>query len=323
MSVVVPQSFDISKLTTSDVKALDNGSKCVYVNYNGGRLRTQTPQMPTPFGAGDYQGNANFKVNLSFRDLTSSDSLSRTRATAFHSMLQAIDNFIIDKATANAGKWLGIAGASRDVVKYAYTPSIRLAKSKDGAIRTDVPATVSIALKQRNGAFDAEIYDKDLKRISVSDEGKASRFATPVETLVRGTEVTCLLDLTSIWIAGGKFGATWKLHSAWVNVPGASASSGPGFVTEDGGSAVPLVVSETHVSASEESSLLAAMLPAAAGAGAEEEEEVEEEEEAEEEEGEAEPEEVIPAPPVPAAKKVAAAPAPAPAPATVVPAPAN
>ena len=321
-SVTLPSQFDLSKLTTSDLKSLKNGSHSVYVNYNGGKLRVQTPQMPVPFNAGDYKapgqekGNGNYKVNLSFRD-----RMTKKTAKDLYEMIETIDNFIIDKVTANADKWLKMTGKSRDVIKEFYTPSLRVAKNKDGSPRLDMPPTLSAALKQSNGAFDAAVYDKALKRSKIGD-----RLASPLEKLVGGTEATCQLDLTAIWIADKKFGVTWKVHSAWINQPGASASSGPGFVSEDG---TLLVVPEAvggagapapaSVSSSEEDALLAAMLPTATVAAAEEEEAEEEaEEEGEAEEGEAEEGETVEAPPVPPAKVKAVAPAPV-APAPVAP----
>jgi hypothetical protein len=307
-SVTLPSQFDLSKLTTSDLKSLKNGSHSVYVNYNGGKLRLQTPQMPIPFNAGDYKapgqekGNGNFKVNLSFRDRSSKKTVKD-----LYDAIERIDDFIIDKVTANADKWLKMTGKSRDVIKEFYTPSLRVSKNKDGSPRLDMPPTLAAALKQSNGAFDAEIYDRDLKRSKVPDASTKTgdRLASPLEALVRGTEATFQLDLTTIWIADKKFGVTWKVHSAWINHPGASASSGPGFVSDDG---VPLVVAAggaggppAVVSASEEADLLRAMLPAAAAAEEEDEEEDEEDEENAEDDGAGEVVEALPVPPAKAA----------------------
>jgi len=309
MSVILPSSFDISRITFSDVKNLEK-SKMVYVNYNGGKVRTQSPQMPIPYDASDYNNNNNFKVSLSFRDLNASDAGTKSRVGAFHAMIQAIDDLIIDKATANAGKWLGAAGASRAEVKRLYTHSIRVPKTPEGAPRHDVPSSFSVALKQKDGSFDAELYDKDLRAIK---EGE--RFASPLKHLVRGTEVVCQLDLTSVWLAAGKFGTTWKLHHAWVKVPGASNLKGvPNFIMDDGSpvsapAPVPAPAAGgaggPALSAAEESDLLQAALkatPAEDETTEDAEAEDAEAEDAEAEDAEAEeaaPEEEIPAPPVP------------------------
>ena len=306
MSVILPSTFDISRITFSDVKNLEK-SKMVYVNYNGGKVRTQSPQMPIPYDASDYNNNNNFKVSLSFRDLNASDAAAKARVGAFHAMLQAIDDLIIDKATANAGKWLGAAGASRAEVKRLYTHSIRVPKTPEGAPRHDVPSSFSVALKQKDGSFDAELYDKDLRAIK---EGE--RFASPLKHLVRGTEVVCQLDLTSVWLAAGKFGTTWKLHHAWIKVPGASNLKGvPNFIMDDGSpvAAAPVAAAAggaggPALSAAEESDLLQAALKATPAEeetteDAEAEDGEAEEGEAEAEEEDAPPEEEIPAPPVP------------------------
>jgi hypothetical protein len=104
--------------------------------------------------------------------------------------------------------------------------------------------------------------------------------------------VTPVVDATGIWIADKKFGLTWKLVQAMVNVPAEGGRSGC-LIVEDGDAP------SAGVSSVEESNLMAAVLPSTATAAAEEDEEEEEEEDAEE---------VVPAPPVPAKK---AAPAPA------------
>jgi hypothetical protein len=170
-----------------------------------------------------------------------------------------------------------------------------------------VPSSFSVALKQKDGSFDAELYDKDLRAIK---EGE--RFASPLKHLVRGTEVVCQLDLTSVWLAAGKFGTTWKLHHAWIKVPGASNLKGvPNFIMDDGSpvAAAPVAAAAggaggPALSAAEESDLLQAALKATPAEeetteDAEAEDGEAEEAEGEEAEEEAPPEEEIPAPPVP------------------------
>ena len=316
MSVVTPATFDAKKLTVSEIKKLDNGSSQVYLNYDGKRLRVQAPRMTVPYDAGDYQGNEKFKVQFSFKGRDSNPKLA-----AYYNMIQAIDDFVIDAATKNAGKWFKVPGASREMIALFYTPSIKVSKDKEGNPK-DYPPSVSLALKKRNGAFDAELYD---------DKNREMEGVTPIEVLRRGAEVTPISDATGIWVADKKFGLTWKLHQARIDVPGEGGAS-RGFigVEEEDAEAVPVVAragagtSAAFVSAAEERDLMSAVLPGkpaapaapAAAAAADEEEEDEEEEDEEEED------EVIPAPPVPAAKKAApAAATAAPAPAAAVVAP--
>jgi hypothetical protein len=288
MSVVTVSNFDAKKLSVSDIKKLDNGASQVYINYDGKRLRLQAPRMPIPYDSGDYQGNQKYKVQFSFRDRT-----TNPKVQAYYNMLEAIDNFVIDQGVKNAGKWFKMPGASRDMISLFFSPSLKFSKDKEGNVK-DYPPTQSIALKQRNGAVDAEIYDNSKQLM----EG-----VTPIEVLRRGAEVTPVSDATGIWVSDKKFGITWKLHQAVVNVPGEGGASGCLIVDdEDAGVVVakPAKATASAVSAAEEEDLMAAVMPSKAVA-------VEDDDEEEEDE------EVIQAPPVPAKKVVAAAPAPAPA----------
>jgi hypothetical protein len=119
MSVIQPTTFDISKLTVSESKKLDNGSSQAYVNYNGKKLRVQLPRMPMAMDAGDYQGNEKFKAHFSFRDRE-----GNPKVNAYYDMLQAIDDFMIDHGQASAGKWFKKPGMAREIVADKYTTSI-------------------------------------------------------------------------------------------------------------------------------------------------------------------------------------------------------
>lgn len=275
--IVTPSNFDKSKLTVSDVKKLENGSSQVYINYDGKRLRVQGPRMPVPYSAGDYQGNQKYKVQFSFKERN-----SNPKVAAYMKMLQDIDDFVVDQATKNAGKWFKMAGASREMISLFYTPTIKVSKDKEGNVK-DYPPSQALSLKQRNGAWMTELYDAQKQLL----EG-----VSPLEVLRKGAEVTPMSDASSVWIADKKFGLSWSLYQALVNSPGEGGAYG--CQIQDDEDSVP-VVSRT-VSAQEEKSLMDAVMPSTS-ADAEEEDEDEEEEE-----------EVVPAPPVPAKKAAAAAP---------------
>jgi len=271
---VTSSTFDAKKLTVSDAKKLDNGSSQVYINYAGGKLRLQAPRLPVPYDSGDYQGNGKHKVQFSFRDRATNKAVS-----SYISTLEAIDNFVIDQATKNAGKWFKMPGASREMIALFYTPTVKVSKDKDGNPK-DYPPTQSVALKQRNGTFDAVLYNASREEL----EG-----ITPVEALRRGAEVTPVVDATGIWIADKKFGLTWKLVQAMVNVA-AEGGRGGCLIVEDGDAPA----ATNAVSAAEESNLMAAVMPSVSAAVAEDDEEEDEDE-------------VVEAPPVPV-KPAAAAP---------------
>lgn len=272
MSNITVSNFDAKKLTTSEMKKLASGAYNAYINYDGRRVRIQAPRMSVPYDAGDYKDNHKYKVQFSFRGRE-----SNPKVQGFYKMIEDIDNFVIDMAHKNAGKWFGMAGASREMIAILYTRSIKFSKDKETGAIKDYPPTFAASLKQKNDAFDAELYD-DQKRLI---EG-----VSPVEVLRRGSEVTPILDCTGIWKADKSFGLSWKLHQARVDVSAEGASRG--CVIEDdeeveGGSSTI------------DADVRAAVMPS------------EDAEESESEESEVEEHEVVQAPPKPSPKPAPAA----------------
>jgi len=217
---VTAAKFSLSNLKVDPTKkGLDNSpAAIVYLSYNGGKLRVQAPRMPVPFDSGDYQGNGKFKLNLDFKNRATSPKLN-----AYYDMLRAIDDYVIDQGVKNSKNWLGLEKVSRETVSALYTKSIRVSKDKQGNDRAPVQS-VAIKKNYNTGVFDAAMYDDQDRKI----EG-----VTPMEVLRRGAEVTCILDATSIWVAGGKFGISWKLHQARVDQAAETGSSAPAFVDDD------------------------------------------------------------------------------------------
>jgi hypothetical protein len=291
MSVITPSSFDISKLTATVPKKLDNGSFQVYLNYNGGKLRVQAPRMPMPYNSGDYQGNQKYKAQFSFSNMD-----SNPKVRAYYDMLEAIDEFVLTQASKNATTWIGPKakpGCHIDTLKPLFTGSVKLSTK-------DYPPTSSVALKLRNGGFDAELYD-DKKRLM---EG-----VKPTEVLKKGTEVTAIVESTGVWIAAGRFGVAWKLVQARIDLAADGPSRGCAILDDDEEGVV--VSGGAGVSAMEEDAeLLAAVLPAETATETVDDEEQEEEQPEED----VEEDEVVQPVPMPT-KKAAPAPAPAPAPA--------
>ena len=269
MSLITATNFDVSKLSVSAPKKMANGlGQNVYLNYDSKRFRVQAPRMSLAYDSKDYNDNKKYKVDLSFRGQDSNPKIA-----AYHTMLQAIDAFVLDAAVSNSAAWFGKA-KSKDAVVDQYTSSVKVSKK-------DYPSTHQVALSERDGKWSTELFDS--KNQELKD-------VTPLQVLKRGAEVTPLMEVGQIWIVNGRFGLTWRLLQARIDVPGEGSTS-TGFMGLDDDGA-PVV---TGVSATEESDLLKAVGPA------------DEEEEEDEEEQEEEEEEVVAPPPVPVKKAAAAA----------------
>lgn len=198
-TVVQPTEFNTSNISFSQVKILDNGGKQAYLNYGGRSLTMQTASMAVPYGMSvfDKNGPIKYSVDLSFRGYEDASS----KIAAFYNAMIQLDEFMIDQGVKNSQAWFKNK-LSRDVVAAFYTPIVRISKDANGNPKP-YPPSFKVALKKRNGsdAFDVQTYD-DQKR---PYEG------VPLEDLlVKGAQVTVLVQCTGVWFAGSKYGLSWK-----------------------------------------------------------------------------------------------------------------
>ncbi len=193
-------SFSGSQLSVSAIKVRDNGSKSAYINYGGNKLRLQVGSLQTPYGMKDSSkfdptGPVKYSVDLSLRGYDEEGN----KAQQIYAALEAIDNFMLDQAEKNTQAWFKTK-YTREVLKAFYTPCVKFSKDKAGNL-TPWPPTIKVNLRQQDGKFDASIYDvnkKPLKDVPLED------------VLVKGAQVTMLIECTGVWFAGSKFGLSWK-----------------------------------------------------------------------------------------------------------------
>ncbi len=202
MSSTVVQSteFNTSNISFSQVKVLPSNAKQAYLNYDGHSLTMQTASMAVPYGMNifDKAGPAKYSVDLSFRGY---EDGSNKKVKAFYDAMTALDEYMIDAGVKNSQQWFK-SKLSRDIVQAFYTPIVRVAKDANGNPKP-YPPTLKISLKKRNGTdtFDVQAYD-DQKR---PYEG------VPLEDLlVKGAQITALIQCTGVWFAGSKYGLSWK-----------------------------------------------------------------------------------------------------------------
>ena len=107
---------------------------------------------------------------------------------------------MLDLAEKNSQTWFKTK-YTRDVLKAFYNPCIKFSKDKEGNLKP-YPPTLKVNLRQVDGKFDATLYDvnkKPMKDIPME------------EVLVKGAQVTMLIECTGIWFSGStSFGLSWK-----------------------------------------------------------------------------------------------------------------
>jgi hypothetical protein len=198
-SIVAPSSFSASKVTLSPLKLLESGGKQAYVNYDGRPLVMQVGSLETSFGLSVYDKATPPKYTVDLKLQGYDDAVNSPKVAAVYNAMSALDEHLIQQAVKNSRQWFK-ADMNLDMARMLYTPSVRFAKDADGNVKP-YPPTLKIQLRQRDGKFETAVYD-DKKR-PLTD--------IPLEdVLVKKAFLTVLIQCTGVWIAGGKFGLSWK-----------------------------------------------------------------------------------------------------------------
>jgi hypothetical protein len=196
-AVVSPSSFDVSNVSISAPKLLPSGAKQAYLNYDGRKLTMQVGSLPVPYGMSVYDkaGPVKYSVDMSLRGYDGENPKAKSVFEAF----SKLDDYMIQQGVDNSKAWFK-QQLSKDVVKAFYTPSLRFSKDAEGNPKP-YPPTVKVALKQREGKFDTRVYDDKKRELT----------ELPMEDiLVKGANITVLIECTGVWFAGSKYGISWK-----------------------------------------------------------------------------------------------------------------
>lgn len=222
-SVVAPSAFSTSKITFSAVKSLESGGKQAYLNYNGNPLSMQLDKLETPFGLSTYDKSTPPKHSVDLKLRGYDDPTNNPKNALLFKVLTALDEFMLDQAEKNAVAWFK-GPKSRAVLAELYTPTVRFALDKEGN-RKPYPPTVKANLRKKNDEFDVELYDENLKPMS----------GVPLEdVLVKGSILTVLIQCTSVWFAGAKFGLSWKATQIRADKVPQNFRGKPAFLDDDG-----------------------------------------------------------------------------------------
>lgn len=196
-SIVCPSNFSAKNITVSAPRQLQSGAKQANLSYTGERLVMQTAlSMTVPFGlnVADKFGPPEYSVDLSFRGIE-----QRPELKEFMDVVSQLDETLINEGVKNSKAWFK-SDLNREVVKAFYTPSLKYSKDKEGNV-LPYPPTIKLKLRKYDGQFETKFYDIN---------GKPYRDVPIEELLVKGVQVTAIMECGGVWFAGSKFGLTWK-----------------------------------------------------------------------------------------------------------------
>lgn len=195
--IVLPSTFDVKKLSISPIKALPSGAKQAYVSYDGERLVMQTAAaMTAPFGLNiaDKFGPPQYSLDISFRGADQKPEIKQ-----FMEAMKSLDNYLLNEAAKNSRAWFR-QEMSKEILAFQQTPTVKYSKDKEGTI-LDYPPNMKLKLRKQDDEFVTKFYDL---------KGTPFKGVPVQDLLLKGVQVTCIIECTGVWFAGGKFGLTWN-----------------------------------------------------------------------------------------------------------------
>lgn len=215
-NLLLPKQVDLSNLTFGTPKTLDNGGKSIYVGLNNKPFIVQTPEMEAPFGMttwnGDKTESSKSTVELSFKGKDSNKSIEH-----FYTMLNNMDTKLVEEGMNNSAAWFKKKYNTTEVVEALYTHMLKHYKDKEtGEVSDKYPPKFRLSIPVKDNKIVCPVYNKDKEMMDVSD-------------IEKGSKVTAIIQCLGIWVAGGKFGCSWKVVQLRV-VPPASFK---GFAFKD------------------------------------------------------------------------------------------
>jgi hypothetical protein len=206
--IVKVSDFSTANLSVGQVKSLESGGKMASLSYSNGGSNgpfiTQIGPLTLPYGMNvfDKAGPVKYSMDLSLRGYQEDANVK-----SIYETFSALDEWMIDQGVANSKAWFK-APLERSVVKAFYTPMVKFSKDAEGNIKP-YPPTVKINLrKDKNNAdnWEVKVYER------VDGDAKKVEGVPLEDLLVKGAQITTLIQCTSVWFAGSKFGLSWKAN---------------------------------------------------------------------------------------------------------------
>jgi len=215
--MITPASkFNANDVKYTSPKANSSGGKAINIlnKTTNSTLRLSTPLMLT-WGASDYvdqngQGNGKYEMSLQFPN----DEYKNDETELFFKNMRELEDKIKADALTYSKEWFGKKHPNAEVINALWTPMLKYSKDKiSGDYDMTKPPRLVVKLPLWEGVWRCEIYDVDQQRLYPDVSNPA---VSPLDLLVKGSNVAVIIQCGGLWFANGKFGITWKLSQAVV-----------------------------------------------------------------------------------------------------------
>ena len=219
--IVNSKTFNADNVKYDPAKLDARGGKRIKMKYNGNSLVLSVPLMFT-WGVNqrvdESSGRISYDTSIVFEGDKSKGILK------FRDGLKALEQKIInDACTEKCKEWFGKSKMSTEVAEAMMYPILKYPKNKEtGEPDTSRDPSLKLKLPYWEGNFNVELYNMEGKAVFLPEkDGVESPQGekTPVDLVPSKSYIKGLVACDGIWMAGGRFGVTWKLLQAQVCPP--------------------------------------------------------------------------------------------------------
>lgn len=214
-TVLKANEIESKKITFSTPKTNKFGGKLVYLNYERGPLRVQTPKMHLPFGISKWEntpgsGSYKYLMEFSFGDMETDPKMKK-----FYDSVKEVEDLVKSQAELQSVAWFK-KKQSREIIEEFFKSQLKHSLDNEGNNTGAYPPRIrSKLVHNEQSGFRVEVYD-NVK----NEEGEYERLSLDEDNLEdvvpRGSKAVAILECTGIWFVEKSFGISWKVAQVKV-----------------------------------------------------------------------------------------------------------
>jgi len=224
---VLAKNFDPSKVNFTNSRVMGSGAKLFFLEYNGGPLVIQSPDMPLTFDPQVFEDgpNAKFSVKTSL-------NMSNNQCKEFYEKMSLFDDRLKELGKENSQEWFKKKNMSDEVIESMYTQCVKEHIDQEtGEPSGRYPPTFSFKVKKKEGNIMCKLYDDKRVIINVNNKDEENHMNI-TDVLKKNSSIKGLFKCDFVWHSPGKFGCTWSAAQLKVKV---AKSFSDGYAFADDG----------------------------------------------------------------------------------------
>ena len=193
--VVRGDELYVEDLEFGSFRKLGDFGRIAPVRYRGFNLAIQTPKMLIPFGVSNFDGK--YSLDVSFDGMTHT---ADCKLSNFLTRMQKFDALVQELAKKN--NWLKNK-------QHIYCKQVKHVLTEDGEINNNYAPKIRAKIPIYGGEVKCMLFDHAGKVIDLNPRDIEQQ-------ITKGSDIRLILQCTGVWIAGSKYGVSWKVKQAQI-----------------------------------------------------------------------------------------------------------